>query len=407
MSTRRLLAGAVVAVACLVAGCGDDSSDSEGGGAAGGGEPIVIGSQIDLTGAAGYVGIGGRYGMELAIEQINANGGINGRQLELVTQDSATTPEGGALATRKLVQQDKADIILSVAASTSTLAAVPVAIGLKIPFVANTSGDPTLLDAKSPYIYRGAVSGNETNTTAMTDVVKGFSPSRVALLVDRTNPGNIKAGDLLEEKLPAAGIEVATRQGFEITDTNFTSQIAAVKESDPDLVVLVTNPQASGRILRQLDNAGVTVQTVGDVGQAVPELIDLAGEKAVEEHVVMWSAPQWIEDETGDMGEFRAAFDKKFPDANEAYPNFVSLWAYADMFVIADALTRAGDDLSADAIVKALDETSYTVGDAPFDYAYAVGLPREYGPDDHEGTETLGSLIIRSGEYGAFEEGSR
>ena len=63
--------------------------------------------QCDLTGAAGFAGIAGRQGIQMAISQINANGGLNGRKLRLIAQDSASTPDGGVLATRKLIQDNK------------------------------------------------------------------------------------------------------------------------------------------------------------------------------------------------------------------------------------------------------------------------------------------------------------
>jgi branched-chain amino acid transport system substrate-binding protein len=387
------VAAATVATGCGSSGGGDGSAAKSKG-------PIVVGAQLDLTGAADYVGIGGRYGYQMAIDEINAHGGIDGRKLKLVAEDSATTPEGGTLAARKLIQQDKVDFIMSSAASTSTLAAVPVTIGLKKPLISTVSSDPTLLDAKSKYVYRGAVPSNGASAEYMAKVAQGLSAHNVGLMIDRTNPANIKAGDVLEQAIPQDGMKVATRQGFQITDTDFTSQIAALKKANPDTVIVVTNPQAAGRVLRQMHNAGMHAKTIGDLGQSVPELVDLAGKDAVEGHTVLWNGPQWIGDDTGAMGQFKAAFKKAFPSAASTYPNFVTLWAYSDMYVMADAIKRAGGETSPDALIKAMDATNgVTVGSAPFDWAFKVGLPRTWTSSDHEGTKEPSSLVIRSGQF--------
>ena len=120
---RNRLAGivSVLTVAGVLSACGGGGGTS----AAGGDGPIVIGSHVPLTGPASFVGQGFEVGAELAQKEINANGGINGRQLELKFVDDKGTTDGALTAVRQLLTRDKALAILGGSTSTSTLGAVP------------------------------------------------------------------------------------------------------------------------------------------------------------------------------------------------------------------------------------------------------------------------------------------
>lgn len=401
-----------VLLLAFAAGCGSDddaaggSAGTTGTTAAASSEPIVLGAQLDLTGAAQFAGIAGRYGIELALAQINENGGVDGRRIELKTQDSATTPDGGALALRKLVQEDDADIVISMASSTSTLGAVPVAISLGMPFYVSGAGDPTVLKDRSPYVFRGAAASHETTSNVFVDLLGDhFQARTVGLMIESSNPGYVKLADLLAEKLPEAGIEVIEEQRFQVTDRDFTAQIAAFRDADPDVILSAGYPQAAALFLRQARRSGLDTPMTGETSQAVPDTIRLAGDEAAEGYTVLWGAPQWIGDETGAMGEFRRAFFEEFPDAKPEFFNFLALWSYADTFVIAEALKRSGGDTEPDALVEALESISDFQAGAGDDwpFAYAVGQPRSFAPDQREGTQTLTPLIIRDGEFQVLE----
>lgn len=406
---RALWSLLLIPMVVFVAACGSDDDD-DAAGASGGGDkdPIVIGAQLDLTGPAQFAGVAGRYGIELAIKQINENGGINGHPLELKAQDSETTPEGGALAIRKLVQEDQVDLLFSMSSSTAALGAVPVAIGLKKPFLVSGAGDPLLLEDKSPFVYRGAAASHETTSDVFAVFLKDhFQASTVGLMIETTNAGYVKLAELLKQKLPAAGMEIVDEQSFAVKDTDFTAQIQAFKESNPDVILTAGYPQAAALFLKQARAAGIENDMTGETAQSVNEMIELAGADAAENYTTLWGAPQWIEDPSGDMGKFTEAFNAEFPDAKPEHFNFLTLWAYSDVYVLAEALRNTGGDVDPQKVVDALDKiTEFQAGEgSEFPYGFKVGLPRTFTPDNHEGTQTLTPLIIKGGAFEVLEEG--
>jgi branched-chain amino acid transport system substrate-binding protein len=145
----------------------------------------------------------------------------------------------------------------------------------------------------------------------------------------------------------------------------------------------------------------------GETAQSVNEMIELAGKDAAENYTTLWGAPQWIEDSEGDMGKFKEAFQAEFPDAKPEHFNFLTLWAYSDVFVIAEALKQTNGDTDKQKVVDALDKISnFQAGEgSDFPYGFKVGLPRTFTADDHEGTKTLTPLIIKGGKFEVLEEG--
>ena len=156
-----------------------------------------------------------------------------------------------------------------------------------------------------------------------------------------------------------------------------------------------------GRIVGQLRRAGVAAAIVGDTAMADQAVLELAG-PAAEGMYAMWiGGAQLLSDDSGPMKEFRTRFSKAFPNAPAGMPNQYTLRAYADAYVVAEALRRAGSDVSQENIVKKLETIQNFVAgrDENFNYAAAVGLPRSFSPTDHQGTKTLTPVVVKDGKF--------
>jgi ABC-type branched-subunit amino acid transport system substrate-binding protein len=102
------------------------------------------------------------------------------------------------------------------------------------------------------------------------------------------------------------------------------------------------------------------------------------------------------------MKQFRESFAKAFPNAPSGMPNQYTLRAYADAYVIAEALRRAGSDLGPENIVAKLDTVQNFVGGRDdFKFASAVGLPRSFSATDHQGTKTVAAVVVKDGKFQA------
>ncbi len=393
---RTLIASTAVVVTAVAASAGLATA-----GESAAAKPITIGCQCDLTGAAGFAGIAGRQGIQMAISQINAHGGLNGRKLRLIAQDSASTPDGGVLATRKLIQDNKVEAIISVASSTASIAAAQVAAQLKVPYIASAAGDPRVLYPFSKYVYRGDSVNIAVSAKMMTTLAQARKARAVALLTDTSLAYAATQRGLFLDFAKKADLNIATQQTWSSTDTDFTSQVQAVRNARPDFIIIMGYPQATSKFMIQLRNAGVTAPVLGDQSLPVPDLISLGG-SAVNGMQLLYIGNQVLSDRTGAMGKFLALFGKMFPNVDRAaYPNQQTVWAYADTYVLADAMRRAGRSFTADSLVAALDRTrNFLAGSGKiFHYAFPVGLPRTYNPHDHEGTRKMGLLVIRNGKF--------
>jgi len=383
--------GAAIAILAASVAAGANAASSS---------PITIGCQCDLTGAAAFAGIAGQYGIQMAISQINAHGGVDGRKLKLVTEDSATTPDGGTLAARKLIQQDHAQAIISVASSGASIPAAQVASQLKTVYIASAAGDPRVLYPFSKYVYRGDSVNIAASAAMMVKLAKQRNAKAIAVMTDTSLAYAVTEKSLFLKDASKAGLNIVTAKTWSSTDTDFTSQVQAVKSAKPDWIIIMAYPPATAKFMIQLRNAGVTTPVLGDQSLPVPDLISLGG-SAVNGMELLYIGSQVLSDKTGAMGKFVAFFNKMFPNVDHtAYPNSETVWAYADTFVLADAIRRAGANFTSDSLVTALDKTrGFVAGKGKvFYYAFPVGLPRTYNPNDHEGTRVLGLLEVKGGQ---------
>lgn len=400
----KILTAGVLAVAlalfAIACGGGDDSGGS-GGDNGGSEDPIVIGMVADLSGPAQFAGEGGRYGTELAIAQINENGGIHGRQLVLETADSQTTPDGGGLAARSILEQNPT-VVQAAASSTAVLGSKPVLERAGVPFVVSTANDDDILADPAEWVFRGGPPPGGINGVLQAQgAMELFSPKRVAFFTDSDTAFAPPQTEVAIKTLEEAGVEVVTDIRVPQSATDFTGEIQQIRNAKPDVVINNGYPQLMAQFVIQLRNAGVDVPVMGDLAQVIPTFPELVGD-AGQGYVGMWASGPYLTEDDPAMEDFRAAFEAEFPDANkDEYPNFLTVWNYADMFAIANALEQAGPDLDPEAIREALENTTdFLAGEGDtYPYAFPIGLPRTWTPEDHNGTKMVRLLEVKDGDW--------
>jgi branched-chain amino acid transport system substrate-binding protein len=402
--TVKRTATAVVALAAMMTAAGCGSSDDDGAGAKTS-EPIKYGAQIDLTGPAAFAGLGAQYGIELALDEINANGGINGRKLRLVAADSKTDPAAGALAVRKLAQQDKVAFIHSAASSTSTVGAAPVTEQLEVPLVSSMASDPKLLQTGKQSVYLASPTPHDVTGRFIADFAQQqFHPKTVAIVIDTATVHTPIVREAVVDRLGELGVKVVADLTMKQGDTSFGTQIRTLQSAKPDLIFTLGYAVVVSELLKDARAAGLNQQFIGDYGQVADDMLKVAG-KAGEGYVSVWMGGPYLDDQGPAMSGFRAAFAKKFPDADAAYPNFGTAQAYSDTYVIADAIRRAGDDITPASVEKALDTTKHFLAGpgTSFPYAFAIGRPLSWTAANHVGSDQLTPLVINDGKWAQFD----
>jgi branched-chain amino acid transport system substrate-binding protein len=416
-----LLSGLVLmsllAAACGAGGGGGTSGDAGGGAAeeaAGGGEnapgvsedAIKVGVHLPLTGPASFVGQGFQLGAELAAHEINSNGGINGRNLELIFVDDEGTPEGAALAIRRLVDRENVTLILGGGTSTSTVPQIQYfEQNEEIPYYVSLASDPAVIETHHRNVFLGATVPQEDIVASIVQyIAEGAAPSSVAIM--QCDQGHCQAGvPLLQEGLEAEGIEVTGVQTYNSGDTDFTGQINSILGANPDMVVVYGLAEDGGRIIPQLRQSGFQGDIVGDTSLSDPAVVEVAGE-AAEGLVTFWLAStQYIDETEGAMGEWREAFNALHPDAPQGTPNLYSLMAYGDTYVVAEGLRLAGETVTREGFITALETLQDFVAgeDETWTFAAPVMMPRSFEEGDHQGNSVALPVVAREGRFGAVD----
>ncbi|MBA3367634.1 MAG: ABC transporter substrate-binding protein, partial [Geodermatophilaceae bacterium] len=152
-SSRRKAALALTAATLILAGCAEEQGASDEGTTEETG-PVVIGAVLDITGAGASLGVPERDTLELLAEQLNADGGIDGREVELIIEDNASTEDGAARATTKLITEDQVDIILGASRTGPSLAMRPIAESSEIPMI-SLAANQAIVDG-SEWVFKTA-----------------------------------------------------------------------------------------------------------------------------------------------------------------------------------------------------------------------------------------------------------
>jgi branched-chain amino acid transport system substrate-binding protein len=356
--------------------------------------------QAGLTGNA-VVGLGGRMGAELAISEINQHGGVNGRKLKLVVEDDGNTSDGGVLAVRKLVQEDSTFVILNSSSSDATLAALNFAQTSKTPEIVTAAVDPRVLNPFRRYIFLGSGVPAATAAQYYTDfLAKTLKVGSVSLVVqDIAYANSLKV--ILADLLSKAGVKVATNQTFSSNDTDFTAQIQAVKNANAPVLFTIGQPTQTVKIIIQARRSGVSSQIMADQNNADLQFPSLGGANVEGAYTFWISGTQFLGDNTGAMGKWRAAFSAANPNPPPNFPNQFSLQAYADTYTIAEAIRRAGANPTRDSFVTAMEGIKDFVAgkDSYFSYAEPVMMPHTFSATDHQGNHSMQPVQLKNGLF--------
>ena len=364
-------------------------------------DPLTIGAQIPLTGASSELGQGFDYGAKLAFNEINAHGGINGHPLKLIEVDDQSTPNGAITAVQRLTLGSTVSLVWNGSSSSPTVAVVPRMRPGPTPYYVSFASDPRVLEPFSKFVFSGAaLSVGTIASDIVTFIADRLHAKSIAIL--SCDQANCKTSvPLLKAGLGAKSVKIVADETFHSGDTDFTGQISAIRDANPSVIQIWGLPADGGRMVSQLRTAGLTAPIVGDTAMTDQAVLELAG-KSAEGMYAMWlSGAQFLSDDTGPMKEFRARFAAAFPNAPSGMPNQYTIRAYADAYVIAEAIRRAGVNPTPAAIVAALDTIhDFVAGkDSYFTYASAIGLPRSFSPTDHQGTKQLAVVVVKDGKF--------
>jgi branched-chain amino acid transport system substrate-binding protein len=306
-------------------------------------DPIRVGLVDEVTGPQAEAGVLTMHGVRLAIDEINASGGILGRTVELVVEDNGSTNPGTVLAYSKLVEQ-KVVAVLGPLRSTQVQAASPTIAKAKVPAIIGGS-DPSLTRVNNPWIFR--VRPNDLYSTR---VMAEFAVNELKLkkwaILHSTDTFGANGKAALVDALKALGIEPVLVQGYTNNQQDFTAVVLSIKKSGADVIgSYMTNSPDVGIFARQLKQLGVNVTWIGSTSLTTETAMKLASD-------ALWGTYS-VTDFVIDANDESKAFAAKFRKKHGFDPDLYSGWAYGGVYLLKHSIEQA-QSTDAEAIRKAM-----------------------------------------------------
>ena len=298
-------------------------------------EPIKLGEIESLTGKEAAFGQSSHRGIQMAVDEINARGGVLGRPLVIVVEDNQSRPGDSATITKKLVGRDKVVAVLNGGTSSTCLECAPICQTARIPFVATTATAPEVTE-KRDYVFRtcfidpfqGAVLAKFARTT--------LHAKRIALLTSVSASYSVGLSRVFRERVAALGGEIAIEQKYAEGDKDFRAQLTAIKAINPDAIAATGFYTEAALICKQARELGLTVPIFGGDGWEAPELIEIGGAAVNDTFYASHYSSESTEPAVREfVAKFRARFGGDTPDS-------MAPLAYDATLIIAEAIARAG-----------------------------------------------------------------
>jgi branched-chain amino acid transport system substrate-binding protein len=377
---------------------GPDAAKAEPGVSA---DKITLGAFGPITGPAAYIGLAGRDGASLAIKELNAAGGINGRKIELIFEDDGHSPAKALAAVKKLIDQDQVFAIFCVAGSNGTTGTIDfVKANGRVMYVSFASA-PAVTWPFSRNLFRGGTTEVPRYGELYAEFIsERLKAKKIAIMSGREEyPKN--EGNALTKQLESwYGITPVKRAEFNIGDKDFTPQLLELQGADPQVIAFFGNPAEAAIALRQAKELGLNQPFFVGATMVDQNLLTAARESA--EGVTGFALVPFLPGSTGpDIKAWLAKWKQEYPSMPAGRPNVFDILAYSDMYVLADALRRAGQDLSSDQLIAALEETKgYRVG--------PIASPVTFTAKHHIGNLRLQPMQVRNGQWEPVDwEGKR
>jgi len=307
-------------------------------------ETLKLGVVTVLSGQSAKAGESIVRGLAIAVDEINAKGGVLGKKLELVVRDDESNPAKGAVAARELVQREKVVAFFGGLDTPVSLAIVPFANQSKVPFMGVwAAGTPiTRNGAAENYVFRVSAVDELVDVALVDYAIKKYAAKKPGMILinnpwGESNEKGLKAA-LEAKKLPYAAIEK-----FETNDVDVVPQLTRLKEAGSDVLFLVANVAPSSQVVKSLDRMGWNVPIVSHWGPAGGRFSELAGASAPKVHFIQTFS--FSGNSSPKAAAVFAALKKKYPEIKgfgDVTPAVGIANAYDAMHLTALAIAKAG-----------------------------------------------------------------
>ncbi len=331
---KKTLILLTVALSLVLFGCPPKNETGGGGGAAGAGSgDILVGEYGSLSGPQATFGQSTHNGIMMAADEINSTGGINGRKIKILTEDDQSKQEEAVTAVTKLISQDNVVAVLGEVASSASIAAAPICQSNKVPMITPSSTNPDVTK-KGDYIFRMCFIDSYQGPIMAGFGAEDLHAKRAAILTDIKNDYSTGLTVSIEQTFTKAGGQIVAKQSYSNGDSDFRSQLTAVRGANPEVIFVPGYYTDVGQIAGQARDLGIKVPFIGGDGWESPKLLEIGG-KALEG--CFYANHYHFADPSPAVRNFVDKYKQRYG----AVPDALAALGYDAMKVLADAMKRA------------------------------------------------------------------
>jgi branched-chain amino acid transport system substrate-binding protein len=301
--------------------------------------PILVGYYGDLSGRTSSFGQSTKNGVEMAADEINKAGGLNGRQIQIITEDDQGEPNKAATVVTKLINQDKVVAILGEVASSNSLAAAPKAQEANIPMISPSSTNPAVTQV-GDYIFRVCFIDPFQGEVMAKFAATNLKAKRAAILYDFNSDYSRGLYEFFKRSFTKLGGEVVTERSYTQGDRDFSGQLTAIRAANVDVIYVPGYYGEVGVIANQTKQLGIKAPLLGGDGWDAPQLWQLGGASLNGDYI---SNHYSVDDPSPAIRKFVSDYQARY----KVQPDALAALGYDSMKVLADAITRASGTDSA------------------------------------------------------------
>jgi branched-chain amino acid transport system substrate-binding protein len=323
---------AALAVLLLLTGCNKPASTSGGGGGAS--DVIKVGEYASLTGKEAGFGQSSHDGTALAVDDLNAAGGVLGKKIELITEDDQSQAGQPSIDVRKLITDDGVVAVLGEVASSRSLEAAPICQQYKIPMISPSSTNPKVTEI-GDYIFRVCFIDPFQGTVMANFATKTLKLKSAAVLTDVTSDYSMGLAKFFKDSFGANGGKIVADEKYNGGDKDFSAQLTTIKAANPDGIFVPGYYTEVGLIAIQARQLGLNIPLFGGDGWEGAPLIPIGGAALEGTYFSTHFTPQ-------DTSPIVQDFVKKYQERYHATPDAMAALGYDSLMILADAMKRAG-----------------------------------------------------------------
>lgn len=314
-------------------------------------ETIKIGSTSPLTGPVAIYGVTATNGAKLAIEEINKNGGILGKQVEFIVLDSKGDSTEAITAYNRLVDEGIVAFIGD-APSKPTLAIAEVAAQDNMPMITPTGTQFNITEA-GPNVFRVCFTDPYQGVILANLAKNNLSAKKVAILVNNSSDYSDGVTEAFMKEAQRLGLEIVAKEGYAEGDKDFRAQLTKVAATNPDVLLVPDYYEQAALISTQAREVGVTATLIGPDGwDGVAKALDPSAYGAIENSY--FTNHYSVEDQSEKVQSFLKAYKAKY---NENPSAFAAL-SYDAAYLVKDAIEKAGST-DKEAVIKAMKASDF------------------------------------------------